>query len=80
MSARPSEPDGRCLHVIHGVYAIRYPLSEGETVRQVRQSVSQRMDIPAAATAVVDGQPVGEETVLEAEQVLNFVRPSGVIG
>ncbi len=67
------------VEVIHGVYAHSLPLA-GMTVRQARSELEDRMNIDPDAIAVIDGVEANEDTVLEENQVLNFVKPAGEKG
>jgi hypothetical protein len=67
------------VEVIHGVYAHSLPLS-GMTVGQVRMELTDRMNIDPESLAVVDGNEVGDDTVIGEGQVLNFVKHSGEKG
>lgn len=67
------------VEVIHGVYAHSLPLA-GKTVRECREELADRMNIAPEAVAVVDGVEVGEEEILNENQVLNFLSPAGEKG
>lgn len=67
------------VEVIHGVYAHSLPLT-GMTVGQARMELMDRMNIDPDSIAVVDGDEVGDDTVLNEGQVLNFVKHSGEKG
>lgn len=67
------------VEVIHGVYAHTFPLS-GMTVGQARTELADRMNIDPESIAVVDGNEVGDDTVLGEGMVLNFVKHSGEKG
>lgn len=73
-----SPPRGQ-VHVSHGVYSHPHPLG-GMTVRQARSLLSERMNIAPEAVAVVDGQEVGDDTVLQEGAALMFVREAGEKG
>lgn len=67
------------VEVIHGVYAHDLPLA-GMTVGQAREELSDRMNIDPEAGAVVDGNHVPEDTVLNEGSTLNFVKLAGEKG
>jgi hypothetical protein len=69
----------RHVDVVSGVHAHSLPLV-GMTVGQVRAELAERMNIDPAAMAVVDGNPVPEDTALAEGQVLNFVKHAGEKG
>ena len=69
----------RSVTVVHGVHAHDWPIV-GMTVGQARAELAERMNIDPAAIAVVDGNPVPEDTVLAEGQVLNFVKHAGEKG
>lgn len=70
--------DGR-VEVIHGVYAHSLPLA-GMTVAQARAELADRMNIDPDAAAVIDGNHVSEDTVLNERNTLNFVKHAGEKG
>lgn len=67
------------VHVSHGVYSHSHPLA-GMTVRRARAELAERMNIAPDAAAVVDGQEVGDDTVLHEGAALMFVRHAGEKG
>ena len=67
------------VHVVSGVFSHSIPLA-GLTVAEIRQGLTELMNIDTQAIPVVDGSPVEESTVLTAGQVLNFVRLAGEMG
>jgi hypothetical protein len=67
------------VHVIHGVYAHSMPLA-GMTVRRARGELEERMNLDPDAVAVVDGNEVDEETILQENQTLTFVKHAGEKG
>ena len=70
---------GGMVEVSHGTYSERLPAGN-MTVGEVRARFADRLDIHPEATAVIDGQDVGDDTVLRVGQTVNFVRPSGEKG
>ncbi len=70
---------GGSVAVVSGVHAHREPLA-GLSVRRARAELEERLNIAPDATAVVDGEPVDEDTILTEGQVLNFVKHSGEKG
>ncbi len=62
-----------------GPHSDHLPLA-GRTVAQVRARFGAHFDIDPRAEAVVGGQPVAEDTVLRAGQLLSFSRPAGEKG
>ena len=67
------------VEVVHGVYAHSFPLG-GMTVGQARSELADRMNLDPDSIAVVDGNEVGDDTVLGEGQVLNFVKHAGEKG
>lgn len=67
------------VHVSHGVYSHGHPLA-GMTVRQARAALAERMNIAPDATALVNGQESGDDTVLTEGVSLMFVREAGEKG
>jgi hypothetical protein len=70
--------EGR-VEVYHGVYAHSLPLG-GLTVEQARAELQDRMNIDPEAIAVVDGNRVPEDTILQEGNVLHFVKEAGEKG
>ena len=50
------------------------------SVRDIRDSFRDRLDIHPEAVAFVDGDPVDDDTVIHEGQRLMFMRPSGEKG
>ncbi|MFZ1936224.1 MAG: hypothetical protein WCB27_16140 [Thermoguttaceae bacterium] len=78
-SSTATAVEGGSVTVIHGIYAHTLPLA-GLTVRQARGELEERMNIDPEAMATVDGHEVDEDTVLQENQCLNFVKHSGEKG
>lgn len=68
----------RSVEVVHGPYSgyVQPNLS----VAQVRAGLATRLNLPPEVQAVVDGELVGDETVLRDGQRLHFVREAGEKG
>ena len=63
-----------------GIYSERLPVG-GLSVEAIRQRFADRLDIDPRATAVLDGEAVGDEgTPVRAGQTLIFVRWAGEKG
>ena len=62
---RPPSPHGETVSLI------------GKTVSWVRKYLKEVSDIPAEATALVDGRKVSEDWVLELGQILEFTDEEG---
>ena len=65
--------------VCHGPYAEQLPVV-GETIRRVRELYSDRFDLDPESQAVIDGQLVDDDAIIEAGQSLVFVRRAGEKG
>ena len=65
--------------VAHGPYAEQIPVAN-MTVDQIRERYRDRFDINPESLPYVDGEPVTENTVLQAGQVLMFMRRAGEKG
>jgi hypothetical protein len=72
------EPDG-LVTVAVGPYVERLPLGNS-TVGEIRNRFHQRFDIDPRSQAVIDGNEVGDDTVIRTGQVLMFVHKSGEKG
>jgi hypothetical protein len=67
------------VRVLYGVHSLEADLA-GRTVRDVRQTLRQALNISPQAVAVVDGREVEEDAILLAGQQLEFVRLAGEKG
>jgi len=72
------EPGG-LVTVAVGPYVERLPLGNS-TVAQIRARFGLRFDIDPRTQAVLDGQEVGDDTLVRTGQVLMFVHKSGEKG
>jgi hypothetical protein len=63
----------------HGPYSEQLPVG-GTTVREIRSRYRDRFDIDPQSTAVINGNPAGEDTVVMAGQLLMFTRKAGEKG
>lgn len=50
----------------------------GKTVSQIKAELHDSLDVPLNAEPKINGQPVGEEHVVQADERLSFVMPNGV--
>jgi hypothetical protein len=74
----PPRPPGT-VHVIHGVYEHRLPLG-GKSVLAAKTFLRKHMSIPYFAEMVVNDKPVPANHVLQAGDLLTFIRPPGFKG
>ena len=65
--------------VTHGPFAEVLPVAE-MTISQVRSRFQDRLDIHPGAMAMLDGNPVDENTTVQPGQTLMFIRPAGEKG
>ena len=70
---------GAVVTVAHGPYAEQLPVAN-MSVREIRARYQDRFDVDPHSVAVLDGNVVGDETIVRAEQVLMFVRRAGEKG
>ena len=73
------ESDPTMVTVSHWPYCERLPVAN-LTVAQVRDRYRDRFDIDPQSQATLDGNEADGETVIEAGQVLMFVRRAGEKG
>jgi len=73
------EEDPSLVTVAAGPYAERLPVSNA-TVRDIRARFRDRFDIDPRSQAVVDGNDVGDDTVVRAGQVIMFTHRAGEKG
>jgi hypothetical protein len=72
------EADGLCT-VASGPYGEQLPVANMR-VKQIRARYRDRFDIDPQAQALVDGNEVGDDTVLHTGQVLMFSKKAGEKG
>ena len=68
------------VRVVHGVNEQSFPNLEGRTVGFVKKNLRDVFNIPSDAEALVNGQQVGDDFVLEGGNSLEFVKEAGVKG
>src|SRR5687767_10076779 len=74
-----ADSDPTMVTVSHWPYCERLPVAR-MTVAAVRDRYRERFDIDPQSSATLDGNEVDGETVIEAGQVLMFVRRAGEKG
>lgn len=67
------------VRVIYGVHSIEANIA-GRSVGEIRTALKQALNIGPQAVAVVDGREILESYMLQAGQVLEFVRLAGEKG
>ncbi len=73
-------PPAASVLVSSGIHRGHYPIA-GLTVRAARRLLASHLNIDPAAVAVINGQTVDDDTVLNTEQgMLSFVKPSSLKG
>jgi hypothetical protein len=70
---------GDAVTVTHGPFAESLPVS-GMTIEQIRSRYRDRFDLAPGSEAILDGEPVGDETRVEPGQMLSFIRRAGEKG
>ena len=75
----PDTNAGGMATVCHGPYIERLPVCN-LTIGEVRSRFGDRLDIDPESQAVIDGNAVGDDTVVQADQLLTFVRKAGEKG
>ena len=73
------EPTAPMATVTHGPYAEQVPVAN-MTVGQIRQRFGARFDIDPESQPYIEGEPVSNDTVVQADQVLMFARRAGEKG
>ena len=83
LTANPYSQDdaeaGGLVTVTHGPYAEQLPVA-GESVGRIRSMYADMFDLDPASQAVIDGREVDDDTILQAGQLLVFVRHAGEKG
>lgn len=76
-----ADDDGTGGHatVCHGTFSEQLPVG-GMRVSEIRGSYANRFNLDPLSQAVIDGQEVDDETIVEAGQLLVFVRRGGEKG
>ena len=64
------------VRIVHGPHSLDHPL-HGHTVADARRRYQARFNIASDATALVEGVKVGDSTVLEPGDVLEFIHEQG---
>ena len=65
--------------VSHGPYAEQLPVA-GESVGRIRTMYADRFDLDPLSQAVIDGREVDDNTIIEAGQLLVFIKRAGEKG
>ena len=65
--------------IINGVNTLDADLA-GKTVGEIRAMLAQALNIDGAANPVANGETVGEDYILRANDELEFVKASGEKG
>jgi hypothetical protein len=74
-----NQPANQLVSVSSGPYLEQLPVGDS-TVGEVRHRFADRLDIDPNAQAVLDGQPVDDQTRIRAGQALMFTRRAGEKG
>jgi hypothetical protein len=74
----PDEPNNLCT-VASGPYGEQLPVAN-MSVKQIRARYRDRFDIDPQSQALVDGNEVGDDTVIRTGQVLMFSKKAGEKG
>ncbi|MBM4037804.1 MAG: hypothetical protein FJ290_04755 [Planctomycetes bacterium] len=75
----PRADQGGPVNVSHFPYTESLPVG-GMSVAQIRSRFRDRFDIDPTSQAVLDGDEVGDDTVVRAGQSLAFIRRAGEKG
>jgi len=73
------QPSNQLVSVSSGPYLEQLPVGNS-TVGEVRHRFADRLDIDPNAQAVLDGQPVDDQTCVRPRQNLMFTRRAGEKG
>lgn len=65
--------------VSHGPYAEQLPVA-GESVGRIRTMYADRFDLDPLSQAIIDGHEVDDNTIIEAGQLLVFIKRAGEKG
>jgi hypothetical protein len=74
-----NDETARLVSVSSGPYLEELPVASS-TVGEIRRRFADRFDIDPQAQAVLDGNVVGDDTVVSAGQALMFTRRAGEKG
>ncbi len=75
-----AEEDHRNVVVSHGIHRGRFPVG-GMSVADARRLLGPLINIDSEAVAVIDGSPVADETMINANvTMVSFVKPSSIRG
>jgi len=67
------------VQVIHGIYDAKFEIA-GKTVAYAREQLDAMYNLPPGAQALLNGDPVGEGTILPADSTLEFIKQAGTKG
>lgn len=67
------------VQVIHGIYDSSFDIA-GKTVAYAREQLGEMYNIPKDAQALIDGNPVAEDTLLPQDSTLEFIKNAGQKG
>ena len=71
-----SEKIDGTVRCVHGANEQNLPI-QGKTVGWVRANLAAALNIAPAATALIDGEKVGEDTILAQGKTLEFLKEAG---
>jgi len=70
---------GNLATVRHALHGEQLPVA-GMSVEAVRERFGDRLGIGPASIAILDGNPVDNDTIVRVGQLLEFIRPGGEKG
>jgi molybdopterin converting factor small subunit len=68
------------ITIRHGVNTIAVDTAVGKTVEELRDQVSELLNVPDSAQVRVNGAPVDDDTVLQDNSTVEFVKVAGEKG
>ncbi len=74
-----TDASGQLVAVSSGIHLEQLPVGNS-TVGEIRRRFADRFDIDPRAQAILDGQVVGDTTLVRAGQALMFTRRAGEKG
>src|SRR4051812_5508015 len=68
------------VRVVHGAKDETFDAVVGRTIGEIRKSLKDSYNIPEDAQALIDGKQVDENTTVQANTTLEFIKQAGVKG
>lgn len=68
------------VRVLYGIHNMQFEDLAGKALAEARGALEAALDIQPDTTALANGQPVGEDHVISADETLEFMAEAGKKG